>query len=178
MMKKDPLTIDSAEFCRLGLSLDGELPLGQTPRLLEALSDASGSLRWRATGSHRARAEGGFDDWLHLDIELACGVPCDRCLQRVAIDERASRDYLLMSDEARAARVDAETDEYDVLVADPQFDLRGLIEDEAIMMLPLVALHQACDMPEHGASAPIEDPPPHPFAALAALRRGKDEEPQ
>ena len=48
------------------------------------------------------------------------------------------------------------------------------VEDEAIMMQPLGVHHEACDLPASGHDTDVDDheeAPPHPFAALAALRK-------
>ena len=121
---------------------------------------------------------------------------CTRCLQRVAVPLSADHRFLLVADEALAARADAETDEYDVLVGSRHFDVLELVEDEVIMALPLVPRHDDCRLPDQLAgaaglagnegvradgsassdasdevAADGETDKPNPFAVLGRLRR-------
>ena len=66
--------------------------------------------------------------------------------------------------------------EEDLLVMTPQFDLLALLEDELLMALPLVPMHDECPvMPAFNAGRlemPDDIPEkPHPFAALAQLKK-------
>jgi uncharacterized protein len=78
-----------------------------------------------------------------------------------------------VEDEAQAAELDAELDD-DVLALPRWLDLVELIEDELLLALPLVPRHAVCPVPLPMAleaeTAPAEEAP-HPFAALAALKR-------
>jgi uncharacterized protein len=62
-------------------------------------------------------------------------------------------------------------------VLSPDFDLMGLIEDELLMALPLVPMHEAC-LSEHAptseddAAAGLAEKP-NPFAVLATLKTRK-----
>ena len=79
-----------------------------------------------------------------------------------------------MRGEAEAARLDEESED-DVLELPPRLDLHALVEDELILALPLVPRHErlpGAAARAGGTDAPEDDAPaPHPFAALAALRR-------
>jgi len=63
-----------------------------------------------------------------------------------------------------------------VLALLPSLDLRALVEDELILALPLIPRHDTCPLPlpmsAGSAELAADGPPAHPFAALAALRRG------
>ena len=64
-----------------------------------------------------------------------------------------------------------------MLALGPPLDVLELIEDELILALPLVPRHEPhCPVPlaapEGAVSAAPEEP--HPFAALAALRKGRE----
>jgi uncharacterized metal-binding protein YceD (DUF177 family) len=62
----------------------------------------------------------------------------------------------------------------DLLVFEPQFDLLDLLEDELLLDLPLVPMHETCPQPPVlGRSDPAEvvADKPHPFAALAQLKK-------
>ena len=65
-------------------------------------------------------------------------------------------------------------DGFDLLLGSERFDVLGLVEDEALLALPLVPVHPSCSLPGHDAAALAPDAPPHPFAALQALRGPKN----
>ena len=79
------------------------------------------------------------------------------------------------NEKERAASIVELATEGDVLVLSRQFDLRELVEDELLLMLPIVPKHEQCPAPLPLAAPGLaaEDvAPAHPFAALAALKRG------
>jgi uncharacterized protein len=81
----------------------------------------------------------------------------------------ASYRFQFVKDEATAQALDEAQDEVDTLVHSRQFDLHELIEDEMLMALPIVSLHEAC--PEAGAAAFLpDDTKPNPFAVLKNLK--------
>ena len=133
--------IDCSDFTRRAARLSGDALPGAFPRLLSLLSDELGQLHWSLAGQRIVRADGGSDGWLSLELNGRVGMQCLRCLNRVDADIAVNRRFLLVSDEALADKADAESDEYDVLVADNRFDLGALIEDEAIMALPISPRH-------------------------------------
>ena len=79
----------------------------------------------------------------------------------------ASEDIAMAEDDAS---------EEDLLVMAPQFDLGSLLEDELLMALPLVPMHEACPSPPAFSAGVIDVPDdtlekPNPFAALAQLKK-------
>lgn len=166
--------IDSTDFARTGGQLAGEDPVTRLPRLASSLFDDAGSVVWTLTGRRSPRPEGGQDDELVLTLSGRVGVPCNRCLGRVEIPIEASRTFLLARDEAAAERLDEEEEDRDVLATQRRFDVRALVEDEAIMQLPIAATHERCDLPvapDAGAAAEASPEKPNPFAVLAALKK-------
>ena len=82
--------------------------------------------------------------------------------------------FRFVADEATADAEDEESEE-DVLVMEPRFDLHSLIEDELLLALPLIPMHDVCPEPVRMSAGELpesaETEKPHPFAALAALRK-------
>lgn len=177
-----PLLIDTRELTRSSQTLEGTLFLSTLPRLASMLSDDEGELAWRTRGEQRKRADGSIEDILHLSIDAEVRMECVRCLGEALVVLSAERDFRLVGSEEQAAREDAQDDEYDVLAGGKRFDLGALIEDEAIMALPPLARHEACELPadEAGAQANGDaagesnaDGRIRPFSALAALSKRK-----
>lgn len=139
-------------------------------------------IAWRARGESRAVRSGPPQVWLHLHAQGHADLECQRCLEPVRWPLDLERSFLFVADEEAAEALDAES-EHDVLALPPRLDLFQLLEDELLLALPLIAMHDGCPttLPHQpldvsaGAAGPAqEEPHPvHPFAALAALKRGE-----
>jgi uncharacterized protein len=164
----DPQRLDVAAFARAGGRLRGDWPLAGFARLLQDAHAAAGqAVAWSAAGECRSGAAGPDQTWLHLRAQAEVVMPCQRCLQPMAVALAVDRRFRFVADEAQAERLDADSED-DVLVLEPALDLQALLEDELILALPLVPRHAQCTLP---AGAATVDEAAHPFAGLAALRR-------
>ena len=180
----DARRLDVARFVLEAGALAGSAPLAGLPRLAgETAAQAIAADRpvvvdWRAQGEMRRDA--GLDDGvarpaLHLRAQTRLPLTCQRCLQPVWTEVAVDRHILFAPDEAQAVRLD-ERAEDDVLALSRDFDLLGLIEDELLLALPLAPRHDRCPQALPGPAADSGDTAagqPHPFAALAALKRPK-----
>lgn len=164
--------IDTLEFARSGGTLASAQQPADFPRLLDLLAGPEGRIEWALTGERRPRPEGGADAFLRLELQGSVSLECIRCLRPVQAEFKDLRLFKITATESQAEREDAETDDYDALVASPRFDVLEFIEDEAILALPIAPRHQDCSLPGV-AAGPAEAAPerPNPFAALAALKR-------
>lgn len=181
-----PRRLDVRAFAEDGETLSGDEPAAGMPRLLELRHpDAAGDpapVAWSATGSLHPRRGAEPEVRLHLRGTTTLALTCQRCLEPVEATVTFDRDFLFVTTESEAAALDADSEE-DVLVLGRAFDLLELVEDELLLEVPLVPMHEACPVEvalQHEADdapqAPGEDEArdgeaPHPFAALAALRR-------
>lgn len=148
------------------------------PRLAEMHIGPRGQVEWAARAYREEgqrvpglRAPGESSLWLHLTVAGHLGLECQRCLQPVSVPIQVDRRFLFAGDERRAAELDAQLEE-DVLALTSTLDLLALVEDEVLLDLPLVPLHERCEAPGGGgADAGPEAhaaPADHPFAPLAA----------
>lgn len=166
----DPRHLDVAAFAAAGARLAGEWPLRGMPRLLADASAADGAaVRWSVRGAVRVRAGTAGDAWLDFDAQADLSVRCQRCLQPMAQPLQVTQRLHFVAGEDEAARLDEDSEE-DVLALTTALDLHQLVEDELIMALPFCPRHADCSAPSTGAGA--DEAAAHPFAALAALRRG------
>ena len=172
----DPLRLDVAAFAEQGARLEGDWPVTQLTRLAESAAaearptDAD-RVRWHAVGESRPVRGEPPQVWLHLHGETRIALECQRCLQPVPVSVSAQRSFRFVHGEETAATLDADCED-DVLALTRSLDLQELLEDELLLSLPLVARHDHCAAPQAPADA-VEAPfdePPHPFAALAALK--------
>lgn len=166
-------SIDTFELARAGGELSGESPVAAMDRLASLLADAEGRIAWRLRGWRVRRPDGGADDFMALTAAATLPMSCVRCLRPVPVEVSIEREYRLVASEDEAERIDLDDALHDVLAGGRRFDLVGLIEDEAIMALPVTPRHARCELPATPrAEAPEEPPRPGPFAGLARLKNG------
>jgi uncharacterized protein len=177
--KFDPQHLDLLSFARDAARLDGEVGLADTPRLAdEQFGDSltSGPVMWHLQGRTVAQSGAADQVWLDLSAELNLPMQCQRCLTPVLQTLQAERSFRFVVDEATAAALDDESED-DVLVLSRDFDALALVEDELILSLPLVPLHDECPeaVPMSAADPEFEAAAerPNPFGVLAGLKTSK-----
>ena len=117
---------------------DPVLDLPRHPAVLEALGQL---IDQAESGVHRLEKHGDREFPLAIDVELQ------------------------VTESLR--EIEAADDDVDRVLASRAMDVRGLIEDEVILALPMVPRHERCVAVGAGVTAKIS-----PFSALAALKRG------
>lgn len=164
------------------LASNGEPMIERTPlQSLERLAQESIGIQpdlmvaWQAAAELRTGAAGQMDTWLHLQASTSVPVTCQRCMGAVQTPLQVDQWYRFVATEDIAMAEDDASDE-DLLVMAPQFDLLTLLEDELLMALPVVPMHDECPVLPAFSAGVIELPAqgavkPHPFAALAQLKK-------
>ena len=176
----NPQRLDALRFAQAGDQLEGDPPLTGFSRLavdLHAPIDPAERVRWQARGEMRAGPTGGPPQaWLHLEAHAQVPLTCQRCLAPVQTPIEVDRWFRFVADEATAEAQDDDSEE-DLLALEPRPSLIEVLEDELIMSLPLVPLHERCPQPlPEGAGTQVEGEDgavserPHPFAGLAKLK--------
>lgn len=158
---------DVWDLARRGASLDGEVALAGLPRLAAQLADAGGSLRYRFGGFVDDRGRPSA----RLEVDGVVSARCDRCGGPVAvpIGERAA--FFFVADEAALNALPIDEAEEEALLGSQRFDVFALIEDQAILALPISPRHDDCVGPAADGGGESGNEASHPFAALAALKR-------
>jgi uncharacterized protein len=172
----DPRRFDAAAAAADALSLEGRWPLAGFERLHDGAAH-DGDVQWSVRGERRAMAGAEAEIWLHLTLRARLWRDCQRCLQPVAIDLDLARALRFVADEATAEALDAESED-DVLALPRHLDLHELAEDELLLALPLVPMHEKCpqSLPTSAgleAGDAASGAAANPFAALAGLRGGR-----
>lgn len=107
------------------------------------------------------------------NLATAVQLTCQRCLEPVAAELAADMRLWLLRSEEQAARLPDEAD-YLVLDENGGIDLADALEDELILALPLVPLHESCEgspvEPGGATDEPEPEPRPNPFRVLASLK--------
>ncbi|WP_374660373.1 DUF177 domain-containing protein [Inhella sp.] len=174
----NPLRLDVAAFARDGGYFEGSWPAQALTRFAQGAPECPAEewspVQWSVTGEERVVTGGAAQWWLRLQVRAQTQQTCQRCLSPVAVPLEIDRWTQFVRDEAEAAALDAEQEE-DVLVASRNFDCKEWLEDELLLALPIVPMHERCPSPVALKDAPpeaaLEPPEKHPFAVLAALKR-------
>lgn len=163
------LVIDAFEFCRLKEHRDGRLTVAELPRLAQESVGGVGELRWSL--------QGGVGKLGHSRLELSVDgevqLVCQRCLNAFSFSIDSSSTLVLAPDEKSADEIDAQLEDEDVevIVGSATFDLRQVIEDEALLAIPASPRHDACPDKLPGADAISEAQKVSPFAVLKSLKK-------
>ncbi|MFN7572549.1 MAG: YceD family protein [Betaproteobacteria bacterium] len=147
-------------------AVHGAVAVADLPRLAESLREATGELRYELRGHTDAHRRPAATLRLRGQVVLTC----DRCSGPLVHELASEQGFFFVSDEREleALPVDPEA-QADPLAGSTSFDLATLVEDEAILALPMSPRHAVC--PAGEAPTVAFESAPHPFAALAALKR-------
>ncbi len=172
----DPRRLDVAAAAAAGAELAGRWPQSELTRLIDGtVGEVDEPVVWSARFEQRRELGAAPQPGLRLQAQARVARECQRCLQPLLLALGVDRAFRFAPTEDEAAAQDADSED-DVLVSSRHFDLRELIEDELLLALPIVPMHDECPAPpvspEQAPAA--EDAAPHPFAALAALKRGTE----
>lgn len=133
------------------------------------------AVSWGLQAELRSDAAGQAQPWLHIQANALIPLVCQRCLTPVEVALAVDRWFRFVADEATAAAED-DLSEEDVLALEPRMDVWALMEDELLMALPLVPMHDTC--PVHVPTsvmdadfAVAEVVKPNPFAVLERLNQ-------
>jgi uncharacterized protein len=147
-------------------AVHGAVAVADLARLAESLREVTGDLHYELLGHTDAHRRPAATLRLRGKVLLTC----DRCDGPLTHELATEQGFFFVRDEheLEALPVDPEA-EADPLVGSTSFDLAALVEDEAILALPMSPRHAVC--PAGEAPTAAVEPSPHPFAALAALKR-------
>lgn len=158
-----PSVIDAFEFCRLKERREDAIPVAELVRLKEDTADQSGIVHWIL--------QGGSDNFGHpmltLSISGTVKLMCQRCLTSFAFDISSESTLILAKNEANVDEIDVllADESVDIIVGSDAMNIAELIEDEALLALPLSPKHDIC--PDKAALNALERTEKvSPFAVL------------
>jgi uncharacterized protein len=160
--------IDAFEFCRLKECREGEIPVADLPRLSEESVDKSGSVHWALQGGSDMRGH----PQLSLTVSGTVNLMCQRCLTPFVFQMESGATLVLAQDESSADEIDAQLadESVEVIVGSHSFDVTQVIEDEALLTIPLSPKHDVCpDAVVQPATQEVEKD--SPFAVLKKLKQ-------
>lgn len=163
----NPFVIDAFEFCRLNEHREAEMAVADLPRLVADCADKSGVLHWVLDG-----ATNKFDyAQLTLSVSGEARMICQRCLTPYVFDIRSESILILAKNEVNADEIDALLDDetIDVIVGNKALNIFDLIEDEALLALPLSPKHDVC--PDPAILDAFKNTKESPFSVLKDLKQ-------
>jgi uncharacterized protein len=162
------LVIDAFEFCRLKGRLEGETPVVDLKRLAAECVDPSTSLRWSLQGGTDALGH----PQLTMSVAGAVQVVCQRCVKPMDFSFAPESILLIANSEEQADQIEEAIadDTIDVIVGSKAMQVMELVEDEALLALPLSPRHEVC--PDNAVIEVLEEvKKPSPFAVLKNLKQ-------
>jgi len=168
-----PQLIDPRKFADQGVQIEGQTSIGNLPRLAEYRDSdqqmVSASLQFGRDEDDRRRVTG------HVSASLS--LPCQRCLEPVTYQIDARVDLVMVWDEEQMKALPEHLDP--MMISEDKVPLAELLEEELLLALPLVALHDTCPtslVREHAQTDADAGAvkPDNPFAVLAKLKRQQD----
>ncbi len=173
-----PRRLNLKEFAQRRRSLQGSVAVAELPRLAAALHADAGQLgrlrvHWSLRGSLRRDPAGAEQALVSLRVRGELPMTCQRCLQpsQQAVDDEVT--LLLVDEEPELSAEELESAEEAYCSSHP-VDVLELVEDQLILALPLVPMHDRCPQPLPAGEAPsgsAGSPGSSPFAVLAGLRK-------
>ncbi len=168
-----PRSVDALKFCQQRAEVAGVLPLTVLPRLSGLLYAMDGEVNielfFTIDEQSRKRVNGELTSVLLLQ--------CQRCLDRVEVPVSSSFSLALVWSDDQAASLPRNIDP--VLMVGSELDLYGIVEDELLLALPLVAIHQPgeCVTPPLPVAQEcfenvVVTKKKNPFQVLASLKSG------
>ena len=167
-----PDRIEPIKLAQTGQTLSGQSQGAALSRWAESSADPvrSGPVDWKAHFKLRTDGAGREVAWMNLHAQAGLQLVCQRCLLPMDWRQQLERQYRFVATESQALELDADTEE-DLLALDQPLDLLALVEDELIMDLPMVPMHEECPKPVRLTTQTpdfVEAPPV--FSALAGLK--------
>jgi uncharacterized protein len=165
-----PLDID--RLSRGEAEIEFDVPLAELPRLKSRIAGVGGSVR----GTARFGQQSGFAV-AELSLAGAARLQCQRCMRPMELAIDSTTHVALIAAEADAPEVPEELEP--VLLHEGRISAGELVEEELLLALPIVPLHEKlrdCALPPSAPLTPGGEPEhvsQRPFEGLAELLRQK-----
>lgn len=166
-----PPHVDPRKLVEREATLEGELPLVKMSRVCEQLTSSEGNVRAKFSFFRDEQKLAV----MHVNLDAEVSMVCQRCLEPATFHVGGEYDFAIIQE---GKTVEGLPKGYDALeVGEEPLDLVSLVEDELLLALPIVPVHdpEECQHPAGFAAAPepseSEEERPNPFSVLAQLKR-------
>jgi uncharacterized protein len=158
-----PEYIEPFQMADKGHSLRGSLSYEGMTRLQEAIVKPCGEVELKLQFGIDQQGFRYLDGNVKSQLELVC----QRCLQNFCFEIVSDFQLSPVQDDGEAKALPAI---YEPLLATPRMLLRTIVEDELLLNLPIIPLHEASACEVKLAQSEGEAQKPSPFAKLAELK--------
>lgn len=164
--------IDTYELTRSSQTVRGSAALAQFSRFTEGLPPQPDSnVEWALAGTRNSLGQ----QFLDVRVKAEPVVQCQRCMAPMPYPLDLSGRLLVVETEAELDvedDPDASPDEWvEPVLASTHLDVLALVEDELILGLPYVPMHEQCSTDAPGNAPDHEESEPSPFAVLSKLKK-------
>ncbi len=167
-----PATLDVRKAAARGVIVRGVLVLSEMGRLQEVLASSDGvveaEIAFAKDEENRSIAT--------VSVEAEVEVSCQRCLERMPLTIQSENRLAIVGDLEQASQLPSRYEPW-VVETEPG-DLWALVEDELILSLPIISLHESEECNEllkdyrRPPSLPEEQAADNPFRVLEQLKPG------
>ncbi len=172
-MSPEPLltSLDVRKAAARGSVVSGAVELAKLPRLRELLASGEGEIEAQC---HFGRDEENRS-LVTVKVSARLMVTCQRCLEPMPLDVASENTLAIVGSDETARQLPATLDPW--IVEEEQGALWGLVEDELILEIPVVAYHETDDCKQllDAYRQPPETPESdgdNPFKVLEQLKPG------
>jgi DUF177 domain-containing protein len=163
-----PATVDAIRLADTGTRLVGEIPLKAMPRLRGQCSDDQAEARvdllFERSADRALRRLRG-----HISARVR--VACQRCLEPMALTLEAEPSLLIVQADERPELL---VEDAELLVAGKAVSLNELVEDELLLAMPMIPMHDLGECPASASLQAQRRSRASPFAVLDKLKdKGK-----
>lgn len=167
-----PKKVDPRKLAERAVQITGSVEVSALPRLVSFLCQDSGtveaSLRFAVDEQHLRTLSGEVTGQVYMT--------CQRCLEPVAVDVEGQLQLAVVLNDEQARDLPRHYDP--LLVEDEEVELLSVIEDELILSLPSVPMHDSCTVRTRFGDEPdaahAQQDKPNPFSVLAQLKSRAD----
>ncbi len=165
-----PAYVDPRKLADRAAVIEGEIELTRFARLCSAVK-IDGNMQVYVHAKFVFGRDEQHTVVFHSSLDVEVAMVCQRCLELVKLPIHSECDYAVVNEGGNSQHLPKE---YEVLeVGEDPLDLLALVEDELLLALPIVPLHDPNDCQAPGAQPPQGDQAdrPNPFSVLAQLKR-------
>lgn len=166
-----PSIIDPVQLAEKGTRFNGDFPLKGMRRLLELCANDAGSVQIDLRFEHD---EGNNVRVLWGTINARVHVTCQRCLEPFALALHSESRLVLLTPGEQPALLEPDGTPVDSLVIEHPLSLSELIEDELLLVMPMIPNHAPADCAaakKASGDAPKVAQKKNPFSVLEQLKR-------
>lgn len=149
--------INNVKFAKAAEEISGEVDLTKVARVQE-IDEYKGTIKYKLTGG----SDKVNRPTLTLSIYGTIWALCQNCLcpMELTLDNESQITIFYTEDQLDAALFAEESDADDGVLAENEFDVMQLVEDEIIILLPYAIRHESC------IGLSYHDDEKSPFSAL------------